>query len=508
MAKEIVINIEDQEKRVAFVENKALEEYYFERPENKRLTGNIYRGKVVKIMPGIQAAFVNIGLRKNGFLHISDITDDKKIYEEIAGEELDVVEEGAAPSLKKSIEDYLKVNEFILVQVVKDSIGTKGPRLSTNISLPGKYVVLLPKSSRKGISRRIIDSKERERLKQIIDNLPVPKSMGIIIRTFAQEKTKRDCAKDLKLLVYLWKKIHRRYKNADKPTLIHAETDLVKRIIRDALTEEVNKIIVDSKKEYKEIRKYVGSLLPKGKSRVILYEGEEPIFESYNIEKEIEKVFRKKVWLKCGGYLVIEQTEALVAIDVNTGKNIGKNKVEETILDTNLEAAAEIGRQLRLRNMGGLIVIDFIDMRSKTNQKLVVEELQKALKRDKARTRVLAISELGLVEMTRERDKESVGETVYGECPYCSGTGTVKLVETVSIEIQRELKKLVLQKVDTDFKICAHPDVIERLKKEDFPVVEKILRRSKINIEFLPVTDYHLEEWNCYSTRTDSTIDK
>lgn len=500
MYKEIIVNIEAHERRICFIEGGLLEEYYLERPDSQRLTGNIYRGKVVKVMPGIQAAFINIGLRRNGFLHISDIIEDKAVFEEVAGEELEEIEEPKAVK-KKRIEDYLKADDDIIVQVVKDSIGSKGPRLSTNISLPGKYVVLIPRSERRGISRRISDQDVRDAARKTIKTLKLPRNMGVIMRTFAQNKTHEECAEDLKLLLYLWRRIYKKYRDAEKPTLIHSEKDLLKRIVRDALTDDVDRIIIDSKKEYEEIRKYLGTYLPKSKTEVELYQGEKPIFGAYNIEKDIEKAYRKKIWLKCGGYIVIEQSEALVAIDVNTGRNLGKDDVESTILITNIEAAREIARQLRLRNMGGIIVIDFIDMLSRENQQMLMDELLQALERDKARTHVLQMSEIGLVQMTRERDKESIGEMVTKKCPYCHGMGFIKDVESISIEIQRELRKLANNGANEDIKVCAHPEVIEHLKNNHGPAVSRVMAKSCFNIEFLPVADYHLEEWSCLKSQ-------
>jgi len=497
--KEIVINVENTEKRIALLEDGVLEEYYFERSDKKRLAGSIHRGKVSKVVPGIQACFVNIGLRKNGFLHVSDIVDPAKTYAEIVGEELDDAT-GARQAVKKKIEELVQARDDLLVQVVKDPLGGKGPRLTTNISLPGRYLVLLPRARRKGISRRIEDRSERERLKKILDSLPIPDSMGVIMRTFALGGTKKNFLRDLRVLLYSWKRIAKRYKEAEKPARLHEETDIVKRFLRDAMSDEITRVVVDSKSEYKELRRFVHSSLPRaGRGPEIeLYREKVPIFEKHGLEKEIEKAFRSKVWLKCGGYLVIEKSEALVAIDVNTGRNVGEGDAERTILATNLEAAREIARQLRLRNMGGIIVIDFIDMKTKTNRKMVYDELKRSLRRDKARTYLVPISELGLLEMTRQRERESLGEALFGKCPYCDGTGDVKLPETVSIEIQRDVRRIASERKNVDVKVYAHPTVVERLKMEDSGAIARIVRQSRINVELLSVSDYHLEQWNCY----------
>jgi ribonuclease G len=505
--KEIIINVENTEKRFALLEDGVLEEYYFERSGSTRLAGSIYRGKVSKVVPGIQASFVSIGLRKNGFLHVSDIVDPSKTYAEIVGEELDEPREGGASqrTTRKPIEELVQRGDDLLVQVVKDPIGEKGPRLTTNISLPGRNLVLLPRSPRRGISRRIEDVAERERLKKILDSLPIPETMGVIVRTFGQGGAKKSLLRDLRFLLYLWKKIEKRYKEAARPSPLYEETDIVKRFLRDALSEEIARIVVDSKSEYRELRKFIHSSLPKCGAEVELYREKQPVFERYGLEKEIEKAFQSRVWLKCGGYLVIEKCEAMVAIDVNTGRNVGaglggqgSGDAEETILATNLEAAREIARQLRLRNMGGIIVIDFIDMRTKTNRKQVYDELKRSLRRDKARTFLLPISELGLLEMTRERDRESLGEALFGKCPYCNGTGDVKVPETVSIEIQRELRRIGSMRKNGEVKVYAHPTVIERLKTTDAEGVGKIVRSSGLDVELLSVSDYHLEQWNCY----------
>jgi ribonuclease G len=368
-------------------------------------------------------------------------------------------------------------------------------------------LVLVPRSRRRGISRRIEDFAERERLKKILDSLPVPENMGVIGRTFAQGETKKSLLRDLRFLVNLWKRIEKRYKESKRPGPLYQETDIVKQFLRDALSEEIARIVVDSKAEYKELRKFIHTTLPNSKTDVQFHKDRLPVFEKYGIEKEIQKAFQSRVWLKCGGYLVIEKFEALVAIDVNTGRNIGvrgaapggQADAEETIIATNLEAAREIARQLRLRNMGGIIVIDFIDMKTKTNRKAVYDELKRSLKRDKARTFLVPISELGILEMTRERDRESLGESLFGKCPYCNGTGDVKLPETVSIEIQREVKKIASERKSGELKVYAHPSVVERLKTTDAPAIARILKHGRLNIELLSVNDYHLEQWNCYA---------
>lgn len=498
MEKRIIINVEENIKRVAFVVDEVLEEIHFEHKNSHRLTGSIFKGTVTRVMPGIEAAFINIGLKKNGFLHISDITDESRIFRDVVGEDFDEKGAGAARGRRKGIEDYLKAGDDILVQVVKDSIGNKGVRLSTNISLPGRYIVLLPRTPRKGISRRIEHVKERERLEKILNQLTFPKSMGAIIRTFGEGKGLKDFSKDLTILLQMWRKIYQRYREEKEPMLLHAEHDIIKRVVRDMVSEDIKEVVVDNTVEYRGLKHYVNVFFPRKKIDIKHYRGRLPIFDRYHIEPQVDKVFNRKVWLNCGGCIAIDKTEALVAIDVNTGKNLGLDNPDETILETNLEAAEEVARQLRLRNMGGIIVIDFIDMRFLSHRRKVLETLRKALQYDKARTNILPISELGLVEMTRQRDKESLGEEFYSDCLYCRGRGTVKLWEIIRIEIERRLKRYTAKRRIHEVKIRAHPQIIEQLTDESSARIARILNKSQLTIEYEPKADYGIDEWNIH----------
>jgi len=494
MAKQIIINIEKHLKRVAVLIDDLLEGIHFERANSQSIIGSIYRGKVNRVMPGIEAAFVDIGLEKNGFLHISDIIDESRALKDVLGEDLDEEEAQAQPR-RKSIKDYLKDGDDILVQVIKDSIGTKGVRLSTNISLPGRYTVLLPRSTRKGISRRIEQPQERKRLSDILSQLETPKSMGVILRTFADGKKLRDCSRDLRTQVQLWRKIYKRFTEEKRPVALHTEHDLIKRVVRDMLSEDIDELIVDNTAEYRELKRFINTFFPSKKVNLKRYRGKMPIFDHYGIENQVAKVFNRKVWLECGGYIVIDKTEAMVAIDVNTGKNLGIDDANQTILDTNLEAAQEIARQLRLRNMGGLVVIDFIDMRSKTDQRKVYEALKKALKQDKAKINVLPISELGLVEMTRQRDRASLGAEFFKSCPGCHGSGIIKQAESVCADIQRNLRRYLNQRNIEEITVSAHPRTIDLLMGDEAPEIARLIKGKPVIIEYEPIDDYGLDEW-------------
>jgi ribonuclease G len=496
MSKRIIINVEKRLKRVAVLLDNLLDEIHFERVNSHSIIGSIYRGKVSRVMPGIEAAFVDIGLEKNGFLHVSDITDDSRTLKDVLGE--DVYDDGAdqKQQRRKNIDDYLKDNDDVLVQVIKDTIGTKGVRLSTNISLPGRYTVLMPRSVRKGISRRIEQPRERKRLGDILAQLEVPESMGVIMRTFAYGKKLKDCSTDLKNQVQMWHKLYKRFSQEKRPVLLHAEHDLTKRIVRDVLSEDINEVIVDTTAEYKDLKRYINTFFPSKKVNLRRYRGKMPIFDHFNIESQVAKVFNRKVWLDCGGSLVIDKTEAMVAIDVNTGKNIGVDDANKTILETNLEAADEVARQLRLRNMGGLVVIDFIDMRSKADRRKVYETLLKALNRDKARNNVLPISDLGLLEMTRQRDSAALGTEFYSNCPGCRGSGVIKQAESICGEIERSLRRYLNQKDIEEITVSAHPRTIDLLMGDEAPEIAKLIKGKTIIIEYEPIESYSLDEWH------------
>ncbi|MBI1882957.1 MAG: Rne/Rng family ribonuclease [Chlamydiae bacterium] len=506
MGKEIIINSEGRENRIAFLEEGHLEDFAIEREADKRLVGSVYKGIIENVVPGIQAAFVNVALEKNGFLHVSDIINPNESYRDILDEEIEEEHEGEAAeanfahaspeklSKKATIDELVKPNQEVVVQVIKDPIGTKGVRLSTNISLPGRYLVMLPNDPRRGISRRIADKVERARLREILWSLRVPENIGIIIRTAGEQMHKKYFIRDIRYLLSLWKRIERRKNELTAPNCLHTELDIVLKTVRDGFTESIEKLVVDSRDEFRKIRRFVGAVLPRLRSKVELYTGIEPVFEHMGIEKEIKKIFDRKVWLKTGGYLIIEQTEALVAIDVNSGRNVGKNDLEETILETNMEAVEEIAKQLRLRNIGGIVIIDLIDMKSRRNQMKVLQKLRNCLRKDKAKTNILPISEIGLVEMTRQRVQESANKALYETCPICSGRGSIKSSTSVILEVLREVKTIVAKKKVESVKLVLHPKVADKLKEDKMlsSQLEKSVKNS-FSVERDP--ELHLDDY-------------
>lgn len=497
--RKILISVEAQEKQVAIVDNSVLEEFYVERTTSPRLAGNIYKGRVNSILPGLGAGFIDLGLPRSGFLYVSDITEPAAEYDEIT----DIIPETV--NLRKAgkekaktevkIEQLLKLGQEILVQIVKEPTGKKGPRLTTNVSLPGRYLVLKPNEHKFGISRRIEDVKERGRLRDILKQLNVPPDIGLIVRTAGVGATKREFLWDFRNLLRLWRIINKKFNKLSAPSLIHAEYGLVFRIIRDLFTDDVEKLVVDSKFEYKNILRFLNAVSPRLKSKVFYYSDGAGLFEKENIEKEIAKIYEKKINLKKGGYIFIEQTEGMVAIDVNSGKFVGKRGLEETVFLVNLEAAKEIARQIRLRDLGGIIVIDFIDMRQGANRLKVFETLKYAMAEDKAKAKILSISEFGLVEMTRQKIRKGVESVMYQDCPYCKGRGRIKSVITVSILALRKIN-LLLKKSGRNKRILAklHPDVAARLASLDLNSIRLLERQYSSRIDLVSEPNFHIEQ--------------
>jgi len=510
MDKQIIINVEPRETRVGILEDGKLQEILIERRQEKTLVGNIYKGIARNILPAIQAAFVDVGLGRNGFLHASDITNEIAACREIAGEDVEGLGLKGKEQKRESIDKMVRKGQELLVQIIKEPIGTKGVRLSTNISLAGRYLVMMPGARQIGISRRITDFDERRRLRQILRQLNIPRDLGFIVRTVGDGATQEDFQKDIRYLTDLWNGIQRQVPSVHGPALIHEELNLILRVLRDALTEDVSKIVVDSKEEYKNIQRFVNALMPNMTAKILYHGRRDHIFDSYGIDKEIEKAQRRKVWLKCGGYLIIEQTEAMVVIDVNSGRCLDKKNLDETILSTNLQAVEEAARQIRLRNIGGIIIIDFIDMNLRRHQRMVEKAMQKAVKRDKAKTNIFPISALGILQMTRERVKESLSEAVYESCPYCSGIGRVKSIESMSIEVQR-LIKLALRSGRRLrrllIKVQAHPRVCQRLEKDDREAVRELEQHFKGAVSFEPKEDLHIETVRLINERSGKVID-
>jgi ribonuclease E len=466
MKKEMLINVSQPEEcRIGIIEDGVLEELYVERASQDNYVGNIYKGRIVNLEPSIQAAFVDFGVGRNGFLHISDVEpqyfrqggyDPAEAFAGPRNSEFDLGDEGeeerparprrqqqrpgARPRVKPPIQEIFRRGDEVLVQVIKEGIGSKGPTLSTYISIPGRYLVLMPALGRVGVSRKIDDEEVRRDLRRTLLELNPPKGLGFIVRTAGQDRTRKELSRDMAYLLRLWKVIVRRIKKTQGPTDIYEESDMIIRTIRDIFTSDVDAIHIDQPQAYERAKEFLQLVMPRYAHCLHLYEGKEPLFHKYRIESEIARIHQRKVPLRDGGSIVIDQTEALVAIDVNSGNFRKDDNAEETAYQLNMAAAQEIARQLRLRDLGGVIVNDFIDMRKERHRRGVERALHDAMKRDRARTKVLRTSPFGLIEMTRQRIRPSLKTSVYGDCPCCSGRGMVKTSESMSIEVVRVLQ--------------------------------------------------------------------
>ena len=509
--KEVIINAESLETRVAVTEEGRLEEFTIERNTEERLVGSIYKGRVRNLEDGLKAAFVDIGFEKNAFLHYWDIVPNQFDSGVEIVERDDRKRRPEKPKItQKDIPRVYPPGSDIIIQVTKGPIGTKGPRVTTNLVLPGRYLVLLPNSDKSGISRKIEHPEERQRLKRILRELDIPDGMGVIMRTVGEGQQKRYFVRDLALLLEEWRMVQEKIKSQPSPSCVFQEPDLIERTVRDFLTEEVERIVVNSAPAYERIKDIIGRISKRSLSKVKHYSDHQPIFDRFNITKQLETTFSRQVMLKGGGYIVIDETEALVAIDVNTGRHKGGKDQEATILKVNLEAAEEITRQLRLRNMGGLIVLDFIDMKGRRDQQQVYQRVKEGLRWDKAKTHVLPISQLGLLEMTRQRHSESVRSAVYDDCPYCKGRGKVKSAITMSVEIQRKLgeimKKRERDESDFQLRVAVHPTVLTRLNTEDRQLITDLEKRyyGKLTLKSDPAL--HAEEFRIYNGVTNEEI--
>ena len=507
--KEVIINAEVLETRVGVLEEGKLEEFNIERTTEERLVGSIFKGKVRNLEDGLKAAFVDIGFEKNAFLHYWDIVpsgfDSGVEIVEREGRRRD-----RPKPTQKDIPRLYPPGSDIIVQVTKGPIGTKGPRITTNIVLPGRYLVLLPNSDQSGISRKIENQNERHRLKTILRKLSIPDGMGVIMRTVGEGQQLRYFVRDLALLLEEWKQIQDRIKAQPPATCVFQEPDLIERTVRDFLTEDVERIVVDSQKAYDRMREMISKISKRSADKVKLYTDPQPIFDRFGITRQLENAFSRQVHLKSGGYIVVDETEALVAIDVNTGRHKGGKDQEDAILKVNMEAAEEIARQLRLRNMGGLIVLDFIDMKHPRHRQTVYQKMKEGLRRDKAKTHVLPISQLGLMEMTRQRHSESVHAAVYDDCPYCKGRGKVKSALTMSVEIQRKLSEILKRRArdESDFqlRIVVHPTILKRLRTEDEKHLIEMEKRYFGKLEFRADPALHAEAFKIVNVATNEEL--
>lgn len=527
MAKQLIINQTLNECRAALIENGEILDFLMERSHEHRqedtrvdfpFVGDIYKGKVVRVLPGMQSAFVDIGYEKAAFLYVDDayiptIEEQRDMAEksrrsleeshrqgEVIPDELSTLSEAVNMRFRPdiSIESFIKEGDEILVQVAKEPISTKGPRVTRHITFAGRHIVFMPFIEHTGVSRRIESEKERERLKEILETIR-PEGTGVIARTVAEGQSYKTLKFDYNMLVKIWKDVQKRASSGKAPYVVHQDLSFIHRVLRDITDEDVDEIIVDTKENLKEAEKFIQKFLPTMKGKFRHYSEEStPIFEKFGIDLEIERAIDNKVFLKSGGSLNIDQTEALVSIDVNTGKYIGRKTFEETILKTNLEAVKEIAYQLRLRNCGGIIIIDFIDMEKEENRQSVYQALLEALKKDRAKTNVLPISGLGLVEMTRKRTRDTLSRIMCEPCPYCEGTGRVKSTLTVCYELIRELNKTLARTKGAKVFIYAHPEVTATLTSEDFDLIETLEEAHGKSIQIRSENNYHIEQYEIF----------
>ncbi len=514
--KELIINTEALERRVARIENGILQAFEVERLSEDRMVGAIFKGKVQNLEPGLKAAFVDIGQEKNAFLHYWDMlpgaNNDPSI--EIVRENK---RKSHGKSEIKSVKDIPKafpIGSEIVVQITKAQIGSKGPRTTTNLSLPGRFLVLMPYAGQCGISRKIEEKSERSRLKRIITSLSLREGMGVIIRTAGQNKPEEFFYRDLHLLLQQWDEIEAKIKSQVSPAFLHEEPDLIGLTARDFLTDDVDRVQIDNKEDYNRLIETIQRISPKLKSKVSHFDEDIPIFERFNVERQIEQTFMRRLMLPSGGEIVMEETEALVSIDVNTGSHRGDRKDGKNfILQANIEAAAEVARQMRLRNLGGLVIIDFIDMKNKNDQKKVLKKMRDSMAIDKAKHNVLPISQLGIMQITRQRHDESNSSGIYQACPYCSGRGIVKSPRSVSIEIQRKITNAIRRskieeptKDEINLKIFLHPSTLRRLRGPDSGLIERMQRNYNLIISFEAADTYHVENFKIVDVNNDNEV--
>jgi ribonuclease G len=507
MGSELIINVTSLETRVALLENGILSELHIERESDKGITGNIYKGRVTRVLPGMQAAFVDIGLNRSAFLYVVDVFKSEKEYEAMMN---GIAEPSLEPDMDQHnaeiprsripypIEDLLTEGLEILVQVVKEPLGTKGPRISSHVSLPGRYLVYMPMVNHVGISRRIENEEERMRLKEIVLKIRPPDA-GFIIRTASEGATEDELYMDMNFLFRVWENVQKKMVHCAVPSLVHEDLSVALRAIRDLYSKDVERVIVDSRKTYESIVEFIETFMPQLKYSVEHYDREEPIFDAYGIEVEISRALGKRIWLKSGGYIVIEETEALVAIDVNTGRFVGKGNPDDTIFKTNFEAVKEVAYQIRLRNLGGIIIVDFIDMERENDREKILQAFKEALSRDRAKTNILSISELGLIEMTRKRVRENLSRKMGEPCPYCEGRGSIRSIPSLSYDILRSIRREALSNLGSKIMVLVHPEVATFLYDEERNGIEELEKQIKKKIIIKINDDFHHEQFEISS---------
>jgi len=496
LSNELLINVTKQECRVALLEGGQVVEFYIERKGDASFVGNIYKGRVVKVLKGMQACFIDIGLDKAAFLYVDDIRGGiKELYPFLEGdEETEFISK--LDFKDASIEELVQQGQEILVQVAKDPIGTKGARVTSRITLPGRYVVLMPGMEHIGVSRKIEDEEKRKQLKELATKIK-PTGFGLIMRTVSEDASEEEIKRDIDFLLLLWDNIQKKKDKVHAPSLIHSEFDLVLRSLRDFMNQNVDRLIIDNYNEWIRLKEFAQIYFPRIADKIELFEGDEPIFDAFGVEVDLDRSLERKVWLKSGGYIVIDQTEAMTVIDVNTGKFVGKENLEDTILRTNLEAVKEIAYQIRLRNLGGIILIDFIDMEKDENKQKVINAMAEAMKKDRAKTTIYNITDLGIVQMTRKRTRESLEHILCDSCPYCEGKGRIKSAKTVAYEVLRKLKFMTLQE-GTEITVILNPQVADLLTDEERDSLEEIENSKKIRITIKKDSLLHRENYSIY----------
>ena len=516
MEKEILISDDEYETRCAVLDEGVLNEIYIERKAAAQTLGNLYKGRVENVLPGMQVAFVDIGLDRHAFLHISDLKYEHADEDEnengkqngdrrsnknaavldLKGKQSKQTRGGRGfPFL---ISDLISKKQELLVQVGKEPIGTKGARVTSNITLPGRYVVYMPNSSNIGVSRRIESATERDRLRNMAKAVKADVEGGFIIRTAAEGLNETEFAAEIRYLIDQWKQVRKRADRKSAPSLVSRDLSFTNRIVRDMLTKEVKQLFIDSETGYKETMEYVSSVMPNLQSRVSFYREDPTLFDAYGVERALKEALSEKIWLKCGGHIIIQQTEAMVSIDVNTGRFVGKSDPDNTILSANLEAVEEVVRQIQLRDLGGIIVVDFIDMEEASHRKRVFKMLQEALRKDRARTNILHFSDLGLVEMTRQRTRPSLSTLLMEECPYCDGHGTILSVETVVIQLLRAIKMAHKQTRQSQLRVIANDYVVSHIKSQMSSKLRELKKSLKLDLILEPDADLHLEDYRIF----------
>lgn len=509
---EILLNVESKEIRYAVQKNGTLYDLIIERKKNRQLAGNVYRGRVTNILHNIQSAFIDINEGENGFIHISDILENTQKFQEMFEMDFDwdydIAKVQARQKKETDISKFMKMDQPVLVQVVKEPIGTKGARLTSNISIPGRYLVLLPNTPHRGVSRKIEDAASRERLKKLIRAFEMPQDLGLICRTASVNATSEMLIDEANELLRTWQSIVEGFHKSTKPTCLYEESDLIKRAVITAVDKKYDRLLVDDYATFQRCKKMYDRFKSEHPLKLEFYRDKTPMFERFNVEKEIDRSLRRKIWLPSGGYLFFERTEAMYTIDVNSGRGTSQrsNDVEESLVHINMEAAEEIARQLRIRNIGGLVICDFIDMRARRNQRRVLDRLKEAMKDDSAKCTILGMSEFGLVEMTRQRSRESLMQTMFTSCPYCNGSGMIKNHESVSIEIERAIKKLIHQQ-QFALELVSHPELDHYLNHHDKDHLRKMAHKHNAHVQFRSSDAMHLNEFAFYSTTNGKKIE-